>query len=305
MNNKKLEKQIIDLIPSKTIKKEVEKQKHQFTDLELIQIIINFAENWDKIIEYLSSAKEYIEDEKINNYINEYIQIENKQYELLTSYTPNYVYEVDMNPNSLGDKYLCPNYESTYITIKTFEETYDQYMSIKDKTNIEIYKRRVAVRSEVDDIDEVDNLVHATLNPNKEIIRIYSNLDHPNIDIPTIRYPNTFKEGDLVYIDINKFPEFRIKNIYKNKRYGINSFDNVKEFNGEVDECCFLDLANEYVKYRKIENNKKGYCDYLMCHTHLDYGYLEKVDINTINVNIKNDYDYVVKTLKSLGYIKK
>ena len=110
MNNKKLEKQIIDLIPSKTIKKEVEKQKHQFTDLELVQIIISFPETWHKMIEYLLSAKKYIEDDKTILYIDEYIKIENKQYEMLTSYTPNYVYEVDMNPNSLGDKYLCPSY---------------------------------------------------------------------------------------------------------------------------------------------------------------------------------------------------
>ena len=35
--------------------------------------------------------------------------------------------------------------------------------------------------------------------------------------------------------------------------YGINSFDNNREFEGQVDMCCFLELSSEYVIYRKIE----------------------------------------------------
>ena len=37
----------------------------------------------------------------------------------------------------------------------------------------------------------------------------------------------------------------------ENRRYGINSFDNIKKFGEEVDECCFLDLSSEYVEYKK------------------------------------------------------
>ena len=312
MRNTELEQKIINLIPSTTVKKEIERQNHKFSDLELVQIIIEFAPTWNQMVEYLMNIKNNMDDIKITEYIDEYISVEKKQYEMLVSNNTDYVYEVDMFPGSPGDKYLCPNYESTYITIKTYEEAYKEFIDVRANNNIIITKCRVAVRNSVEDIDEKDNPVHAILNSNKEIIRIYSNLDAPILDVEmnAIKYPDIFKTGDFVYVDTKMFPQFELTfgNYYneydKNKRFGINSFNNQKDFNGVVDECCFLDLSSEYVEYRKIEINKSGYCDYLMCHMHLDFGYLEKVDIENLNSKIKEDYEYALKTLKELECLK-
>lgn len=315
MINNILEKEIINLIPSKTLKEAIYAQKHEFSDLELVQIVIEFAVTWKEMIDYLLKLKEEIKDTKVVEYISEYIEIENKQYELLVTNDSNYVYEVDMFPGSPGDKYLCPTYESTYITIDSYEKAYKKFIDAKVKSNIIISKCKVAIRENPEDIDEGDDPVYAVLNSNKEIKRMYSHLQDVDIEaigieINSIKYPDCFKEGDLVYININKFPEFNLSsyNYYieydEDKRYGINSFDNIKKFGEEVGECCFLDLSSEYVEYKKIDNNKEGYCDYLMCHTHIDFGYLEKVKFEKLPDKIKEDYKYAIEALNKLGHLK-
>ena len=65
MNNLKLENKIISLIPSKTIKDEVIRIKHKFTDIELVQIVIEFAQTWEEMIELLSEFNKNISDNKI------------------------------------------------------------------------------------------------------------------------------------------------------------------------------------------------------------------------------------------------
>lgn len=311
MINKELQNKIIHLIPSATVKHAIYQQNHQFSDLEFVQLIIEFAPTWNQMMDYLLEMKTYIEDKKIVAYINEHIEVEKKQYEMLVSSDSNYVYEVDMHSGSSGDKYLCPNYESTYITIDSYEKAYKEFIDIRIKTNIFINKCKVAVRSNPDEIDKGDNPVYAILNSNKEIIRIYSDLDSTSLELEmkAIRYPDIFKEGDLVYVDTQLFPQFHLMygNYYsdcdENKRFGINSFDNIKEFEDEVDVCCFLDLSSEYVEYKKIEKNINGYCDYLMDHIHIDFGYLEKANIEKINPKIKDDYTYAKEVLTKLGYL--
>lgn len=57
MNNIKLENEIIALIPSNTIKNAVMELKHKFSEIELVQIIIEFAPSWVEMIDLLSDLK--------------------------------------------------------------------------------------------------------------------------------------------------------------------------------------------------------------------------------------------------------
>ena len=60
MSNPKLENKIISLIPSKTIKDEVKRIKHKFSDIELVQIITQFAPTWEDVnvnIEFTKKAQ--------------------------------------------------------------------------------------------------------------------------------------------------------------------------------------------------------------------------------------------------------
>ena len=58
MNNLKLINKIIKLIPSETIKKAVIETNHCFSDIELVQIICEFASSWEQMILLLEEQKQ-------------------------------------------------------------------------------------------------------------------------------------------------------------------------------------------------------------------------------------------------------
>ena len=69
MNNLSLIKKITKLIPSETIKKAVKETKHCFSDIEFVQIIIEFAPSWEQMISLLEEMKKYTKDLKVRKYV--------------------------------------------------------------------------------------------------------------------------------------------------------------------------------------------------------------------------------------------
>jgi hypothetical protein len=213
------------------------------------------------------------------------------------------------------ETYLVPDFDSAFITINNFLKHYRKLIEKNEYFRISIVKRKVSKRLNSREIDNKDRPVLCVLNKKRQIKRIYSYLNYVNlekigIELNEIKYPSVFNAGDLLYVDITKHPElrpYRYINYYSDiddeKMYGINSFNNWQELEGQVDICCFLELSCEYVIYRKIELDEEGYCRYLMCHNHIDFGYLEKADLNTIPSKIKEDYEYSKAALINLKYI--
>lgn len=315
MNNLKLENKIISLIPSKTIKDEVKRIKHKFSDIELVQIIIEFAPLWEEMIDLLLEINKTITDNKIKKYIHEFIKIEKKQYQMLVTSEEGYIYDVIMDSDMKNETYLVPDFESAFITIGSFLKHYKKYIEKNKYSTIEIEKRKISKRINSREIDKDETPVSCILNNKRQIKRIYSNLNPVNLEkigikLNGIKYPNIFKAGDLVFIDILKNPNLKpwryynyYYNIDNNRMYGINSFSN----NGESEEveCCFLELSSEYVSYKKIELNDEEYCDYLSCHSHYDFGYIEKADLDNVPTKIKEDYLYALNELIKLKYIER
>ena len=313
MNNVKLENKIVSLIPSKTIRKAVKETKHKFSDIELVQIVTEFAPSWEEMLQLLVECKKYIEDNKVKKYITQLVNFEKKQYKLLTTPEEGYIYDVVMNPKS-QERYLVPDFESAFTTIDNYIKRYKKYIGKNDFQKIEIQKRKVSKHTTSREIDVKEELASCVLNEKKEIRRIYSdikgvNYDKLEIDLHVIQYPDVFKAGDLVYVDISKYPyiePYRYYSYYRDmghgKMYGINSFDNNQALE-EVDVSCFLPLSSEYVIYKKIEINEKGYCDYCMCHEHIDFGYIEKADMDSVPEKIKEDYVYSTETLRKLKFL--
>ena len=314
MSNLTLINKIIKLIPSETIKRAVKETKHCFSDIELVQIIIEFASSWEQMISLLGEMKKYTNDLKVRKYVSQFINIEKKQYKLLVTQEEGYIYEVVMDEHR-SERYLVPDFESAFITIESFLKHYKKYIGQNEYSSIIIIKRKVSKRLNSREIDNKDNSVFCILNKKKQIKRIYSylksvDMEKIGIEINEIRYPNVFNAGDLVYVDIVKHPDlipYRYKNyleeIDNTKMYGINSFDNNHEFEGQVDVCCFLNLSSEYVIYKKIEIDEEGYCRYLASHDHIDFGYLEKADLTNTPEQIKKYYTYVKEELIKLKYL--
>ena len=309
MNNIKIENEIIALIPSNTIKNAVMELKHKFSEIELVQIITEFAPSWVEMIDLLSDLKKYVEDDKVKTYITKYVNMEKRQYKLLINQEDGYVYDVVMSSN---ERYLVPDFESAYVTINNFLKCYKKEIGQNEYSNIEIFKRKISKRSSIHEIDCNDEPVSCDLNNKKQIRRIYSHLpdvdtEKIGIELNPIRYPSVFKKGDLIFIDKDTFPYLSPCHYFTNyyntddaKIYGINSFDNTQEYEGQVDVCCFLELSCDYVVYRKIDLDENGYCPYLMCHYHVDFGYFEKANLSSVPIKIKEDYEYTLEKLIEL-----
>jgi len=317
MKNAKLKNSIISLIPSKTVKSAVKQTHFLFSELDLVKITLEFSVNRDQRIRLLGQLKASLEDKDVRKYVQRLITLEKKEYEVLVRNDPHYVYEVHMNPNSEYERYLCPTFEAALITADSHRRRYRDYFDSKD--DIEITKRRIATRNKASDIDHKDEIAGAILDCKNRIKSIWTYLPQASyedldLEMDSIHYPPLFKKGDFVSYSNRNVRH--IINDDKNTYYyddhgqvvfGINSFDNDKvsiedgvEF---IDEACFLFLKCKIVEERTIDQqDKQGYYRYFMQHTHLDFGYLEKVDINTLSDDIKADYEYVMNFLNHIDW---
>ena len=149
MNRRYFEKKIINLIPSLSMKEEIVKTKHHFTDLELLAMIDKFENIFSKRIYLYNQAKKVFNDKKILSFINRYIKKELKKYEeLINNINESEIYEVFIrsNPNSYEEHYLCPTYESCFNTIINFYKCYKDFAEVTELSEFTIQKRMICDR---------------------------------------------------------------------------------------------------------------------------------------------------------------
>lgn len=316
MNNIDLEKQIIELIPSKTMRDAIKENNHKFTDIEYVQLVEEYSKSWENKLNLLKQIKENISNQNLISYINAYVESEINAYNKFTKKEENYVYDVimDHKSNYEGERFLCSSFDSIMKVIESYKENYKEYINVDNLKNIEIVKRKISNWGKSKEIDENENII-VYLNENMEINCIYDdNYVDPedyNLEMKCIKYPTIFKAGELVYIDKSKY-NLRVANycdyyysIADGKKYGLVGFNqNEIDEDGDIDVCYFLDLSNEFVNYRSIGVNEQQYVNYLDCHDHIDFGYIEKVDLNEVHPKIKDDYEYAKAKLIELGIIK-
>lgn len=316
MNNINLEKQIIELIPSKTMRDAIKECEHKFTDLEYVQMVEEFAKSWHSKIDLLNKIKENINDKDIVSYIEAYVKSEINAYNKFIRTEENYVYDVIMDciSNHDEEKYLCVSIDSLMNVIDSYRENYKEVINEDDFKHIKIIKRKISSWNTPKEIDEVRN-IDVYFNENMEIHSIYDddyiNPEDYNLNMNAIKYPTIFKAGDLVYIDKNKY-ELQVGkytdyyySISKDKIFGIVGLNqNERDSYGDVDVCYFLNLSNQYVHFRSIGRNEQQYVNYLDCHTHIDFGYIEKIDVRKVKPKIKDDYEYAKTKLIELEIIK-
>ncbi len=316
MNNIDLEKQIIELIPSKTMRDAIITNNHKFIDIEYVQLAQEFSKSWENKLNLLKQIKENIENKDLISYIEAYVESEINAYNKFTKKEDNYVYDVIMDhmSNYEGERFLCYSFDSIMKVIDSYKENYKEYINVGNLKNIEIVKRKISNWDTPEEIDENENII-VYLNESMEIYCIYDDgyvdPEDYNLNVKCIKYPTIFKAGELVYIDKNKY-NIRVANyrdyyysIADGRKYGIVGF-NQNEFDddGDIDVCFFLDLSDEFVYYRSIGLNEQQYVNYLDCHDHIDFGYIEKVNVNEVHKIIKEDYEYAKAKLIELDIIK-
>lgn len=301
---RKLIDRVISLIPSKTIKSAIYAQKHNFSNIDLFKIIIEYANTLEEEISLLKELKNRCNDRDLSNVINKIITYNEKSLALLAKKDADYIYEVEIEES----RYLSSTLEEAFNTFKTYLRAFKSFGG--DTSSFMISKKRVANRLKVREIEnDYDVIACAEYNAKCQVIRIcnspfkdpYYNNKYSD---ECINYPILFKKYDLVecakikgkyyisdgadsvVIDIND----------KERRFVINSFD---QDNSDV--ACVLLMENEFVKYRAIDKkDDDGYYPFFMCHDHIDYGCLELVDIENVPENVKKDYKYIVDTCKRI-----
>lgn len=173
MNNINLEEQIIALIPSKTIKDVVKEKKHKFSDVEYVQIVINFAKSWKNRIDLLILLKEELLNDKLIKYINDYVESQKNAHNKFIKTDEDYVYDVEMDYiTHLAEKYLCHTFSSVFNVIKNYEENYKTVLNEEDLKHIGITKRKISNWETPQQIDKLEN-IKVYLNKNKEILDIH------------------------------------------------------------------------------------------------------------------------------------
>lgn len=221
---------------------------------------------------------------------------------------------MDCISNHDEERYLCISFDSIMKIIDSYKENFKEVINEDDFKHIKITKRKISTWDTPQEIDEVGN-IDVYLNENMEMHYIYDdNYIDPedyNLNMNAIKYPTIFKAGDLVYIDKNKH-ELQVGNytdyyysISKDKIFGIVGFNQNEVYeDGDIDVCYFLNLSNQYVYFKSIGLNELQYVNYLDCHSHIDFGYIEKVNLNEIHSKIIEDYEYAKAKLIELEIIK-
>lgn len=69
MNNIDLEKQIIELIPSKTMRDAIKEHNHKFTDIEYTKLVLEFSTSWKNKLNLLNSIKDNTDNKNLMDYI--------------------------------------------------------------------------------------------------------------------------------------------------------------------------------------------------------------------------------------------
>ena len=306
MVNMLLVNKIISFIPSKTLKDAIKKTNHEFSVNDLIGIIIEYAPTRNEMIETLIEFKKNIQDNDVIKTINKYLKNETKKYDLLTKHEEHYIYEVSMYPGELGSSFLVYDFESCFDLIKEYLKCNKNYKKHIFCNAIQIRKRKIgANRTKLELKTHTDDVCFAEIDTNLNIKRIYSN--SYITDYKVIKFPEIFKEGDLIYIDKKNCPSLELEQYFYNNRYddkgrlyGITSGNNVDD----LFDCSFVFLDTDDVKEKTISINSKGYCSYWYNHTHIDWGIIEKANLNEINSEVKEDYEYAYQKLVELGCLK-
>lgn len=126
MNNIKLEKQIIELIPSQTMKEAIKVHNHKFTDIEYVQLVEKFSKSWENKLNLLKQIKTNITNKDLISYIEAYVESEMNAYNKFVKKEDNYVYDVIMDglSNHEEERYLCTSFDHITKIINSYKENY-------------------------------------------------------------------------------------------------------------------------------------------------------------------------------------
>ncbi len=291
---------IIDLLPSPDLKAKIKEINYQFSEIDLLQIIYNYAPSFDlrlSLLEQFSS----IACQEASSLAKAYIKFENEKFNLFTESKQGFVYEllIRETPDSYQERYICSSYNSALICIDRFYQEYaDVNAEETQETRYEIKKRKIF--SENDSFEE-DIYGECSLGPNKTLLKVrYDKLpfDDCSLDIPCyeckqicpfrcdeIYFPCLYK-----HLDVIKYYDYRGV-----VRFGVNYLGQ-SECDRTETELYLIPIHSDSIRKRQFDDE---FYDHV--HVELPNAFLATPD-DLDEADRKNYFDFVeyLKTKKSI-----
>ncbi len=276
---------IIELLPSKDLKAKIKQTNHQFNENELLQIIYNYAPDFNTRIELLEEFSKIVSSD-VSALAKVYIEYEQEAFEHFRERSEGFVYElcVKETPDSYEEKYLCSSYEAALVCIdKYYEEYADVDAKETDETRYEIVKRKVFSNN---DSFEEDAYWSCELGPNKTVLKIYDYKSSSDCDLY-----NVCSECNQICIhrcDDVLYPcfacNYAIIKYYDHKGkecFGVNIC--LHECDGFASEFYVIPLDSSEIKEHRFEDN-------FYAHEHIELPLATLVTPDELEETMRNNY---------------
>ena len=279
-----LQKQILSLLPSENLKKEITNKSWHFSDRDLLAIAWHYAPDFDARIDLLRLLEQQTEGD-LKAYIRRIIETQRQMLAGFKSSDARTVFELHIKdtPDSYDERYLCSSFEAALKMIPLFYQEYDSAKET-DRSRYEITKRRVFSGADGDPFAE-DELGSLTLLPGARVysIDVYSMSTTPEpcdgeclscllpcVSAHEILFPCFTKNGDAVrYTD----------------RSGAISYGVVlQEDERPCADCYLIPLDSNVMYYHDFENVHNA-------HQHIPAPLVEPIAPEELPERMKKDFE--------------
>ena len=279
---KSLYDQVIELIPSNSLKSAIKENQFSLSDITLLSTAYRCAPDYETRLKYLEQLRDQFTG-NIKQYCESIIVSEQKMLKGFYEDYPDAVFELHIKetPKSYDEKYLCTSIDSALKLIPMFYKEYD--CNETDSARYKIVKRRVFSSADNEQFSE-DWQGDAVFLPGNvlysidaEEYRLEENCSHDCfecdgccLDSIAVEYPCFTMNGDAVeYIDLLDW----------SKHYGVV----LQNDNESLNELYIIPLDSERIRYHDFEN-------VFYAHEHCYAPFVEKISPDQLPEIIRKDY---------------
>ena len=171
--NTAMTNEIIELLPSADLKAKIKEINHQFTEEELLEIILEYAPTFDAKLDLFARFAE-IASPELAALARVYIENEKSNFERFLKAEDGFVYELAIKdtPDAYEEEYLCASYHDALVCIDRFYEEYaDIGTKETEKSRYKITKRKIFSENSAFEEDAYSNCL---LGPNKVLLEVWN-----------------------------------------------------------------------------------------------------------------------------------
>ncbi len=294
--------EIIELLPSETLKKKIAETGYKFTETELIYIIYEFAKTFEQRKNMLLRFAETASAEAAKNAI----MLADWQDEIYRNFRENsegYIYELRIREEEYcEERFICASYEAA---LKYIDLYYDEYKDIgvieTERSRYQIVKRRVYSGKDDEGFSE-DGTAECILAAGKKLIsvddvRLICNRPYEvenacaecdffcPAKVDEILFPCFVKDGDIIKYTEKVYTGNDLQEQYPShhteEHYGIALVWDEEP----IDYIYTLPFDSNAIKNHKYDETAR-----LEAHDHIHAPLAEVVSIDELDEKMREDY---------------